>query len=55
MNALVGIYQDLDAERALEALKDLQAQNALVLRDGEWDSVNAVNLVPGDIVQVKIH
>lgn len=53
LNAIVGIWQDYDAERALEALKDLQSLHALVLRDGQWGEIEAKNLVPGDIVKVK--
>jgi magnesium-transporting ATPase (P-type) len=53
LNAIVGIWQDLDAERAIEALKDLQSPNAVVLRDGDWKQIEAKFLVPGDIVEVK--
>ena len=53
LNAVVGIYQDYDAENALEALKELQTEDALVLRDNIWTKIKARNLVPGDIVQVN--
>lgn len=53
MNAAVGIYQDYDAEKAIEALKELQSIDALVLRDGTWVSVPSRDVVPGDIVQVS--
>lgn len=36
-----------------QALKDLQSPHAIVLRDGEWGQIEARNLVPGDIVEVK--
>lgn len=52
LNAIVGIWQDYDAERALEALKDLQSLHALVLRGGKWEEIEARDLVPGDIVKV---
>ena len=48
----MGIYQDYDAERALEALKDLQSFHAVVLRDGSWVEIQAKDLVPGDIAKV---
>ncbi|KAL4466566.1 hypothetical protein ABPG72_010617 [Tetrahymena utriculariae] len=51
-NAFVGIWQDLDAEKAISALKELQSPHALVLRDGKWVQIEARNLVPGDIVEV---
>jgi len=52
LNAVVGIYQDYDAEKAIEALKELQSIDALVLRDGSWIHVPSRDVVPGDIVQV---
>jgi len=52
LNAIVGIWQDYDAQRALEALKDLQSLQALVLRDSKWEEIEAKNLVPGDICRV---
>jgi magnesium-transporting ATPase (P-type) len=52
LNGAVSIYQDYDAEKAIEALKDLQSINALVLRDGTWASIPSRDVVPGDIVQV---
>ena len=36
LNALVAIYQDKDAENALDALKKMQAVECQVLRNGEW-------------------
>lgn len=36
LNAMVAIYQDKDAESAMEALKNMQAVDADVLRDGKW-------------------
>jgi P-type Ca2+ transporter type 2C len=53
LNGFVGIYQDLDAEKALEALKDLQSTSALVLRDGKWNEQSAKDLVPGDIIEIS--
>ncbi len=54
LNAIIAIYQDGDAESALEALKKLQATECQVKRDGKWISMNSKNLVPGDIVKVKM-
>ena len=36
LNAMIAIYQDGDAESALEALKDMQATKCLVTRNGKW-------------------
>jgi len=54
LNALVAIYQDKDAENALDALKKMQAMEALVLRNEKWQLTDSKNLVPGDIVRVKM-
>ncbi|CAE7768849.1 ACSS3, partial [Symbiodinium necroappetens] len=53
-NAFVGVWQESNAEKALDALKRLQPDTAAVLRDGCWTTVNAAGLVPGDVVQVKV-
>lgn len=50
LNAMVSIYQDMDAESALEALKELSSTKCNVLRDGKWESLPSQELVPGDIV-----
>eukprot|EP00827_Trimyema_finlayi_P005490 TRINITY_DN585_c0_g1_i3.p1 TRINITY_DN585_c0_g1~~TRINITY_DN585_c0_g1_i3.p1 ORF type:complete len:1064 (+),score=436.88 TRINITY_DN585_c0_g1_i3:64-3192(+) len=51
-NACVGIYQDYDAEKAIDSLKSLQSAKALVLRNSEWAQIDAAELVPGDIVRI---
>jgi Ca2+-transporting ATPase len=51
---MVAIYQDKDAESALEALKNMQANKCQVRRNGEWVTEESENLVPGDIVQVRM-
>jgi len=52
-NGVVAIWQDSNADNALEALKELQAQECMTLRDGQWETIDAVQLVPGDIIRVK--
>jgi len=51
-NAAVGFWQDYKASNALEALKKGLAPKARVLRDGAWTSIDAADLVPGDMVNV---
>jgi Ca2+-transporting ATPase len=54
LNAIVAIWQDSNADNALEALKEMQAQECLTLRDGEWGIVDAKELVPGDVVKITM-
>ena len=51
-NAIVAIWQDGQSDKALEALKNMQAIACKTLRDGSWTQVDAKELVPGDIVQL---
>ena len=54
LNAIVGVWQESNAEAALDALKELQSETARVLRDGVWCTINSRELVPGDIIEVKV-
>ncbi len=53
INALLGVIQESKAEAALEALKNLSAPEARVLRAGTLQTVKATELVPGDIVEME--
>eukprot|EP01053_Blabericola_migrator_P000084 Blabericola_migrator_1__83@NODE_101_length_14318_cov_135_243281_g28_i1_p1_GENE_NODE_101_length_14318_cov_135_243281_g28_i1NODE_101_length_14318_cov_135_243281_g28_i1_p1_ORF_typecomplete_len1126_score187_17E1E2_ATPase/PF00122_20/44E1E2_ATPase/PF00122_20/2_7e57E1E2_ATPase/PF00122_20/5_8e03Hydrolase/PF00702_26/3_2e03Hydrolase/PF00702_26/5_8e53Cation_ATPase_C/PF00689_21/3_6e48Cation_ATPase/PF13246_6/1_3e19Cation_ATPase_N/PF00690_26/4_6e17Cation_ATPase_N/PF00690_26/3_4e02Hydrolase_3/PF08282_12/6_4e06 len=53
-NAIVSIWQENNAEKSLEALKKLQPEIARVLRNGSWIHIAAEDLVPGDIVEVRV-
>lgn len=50
VNALIGIIQERKAQSSLEALKNLSAPTARVVRDGVEAIVAARDLVPGDII-----
>ena len=50
INAIIGYLQEGKAERALEAIRDMLSPHAQVLRDGRRQEIDAVELVPGDIV-----
>lgn len=54
-NATVGVWQETNAEKALEALKEMQSEHAKVRRDGRFiTNLPAIELVPGDIVELKV-
>ena len=46
LNALMGVIQESKAEKALDALKNMSAPHARVLRDGTEKIINASDLVP---------
>ena len=54
LNAVLGTFQEYRAERSLEALKRLAAPKAKVIRDGLETMVPARELVPGDIVVLRV-
>ena len=53
-NAFVGFYQERKAGNAIELLKQKLAPNARVLRDGKWTQIPSKELVPGDVVRVRL-
>jgi len=50
INTIIGFIQEFRAEKAMEALRQLAAPTALVLRDGERMEIPASKIVPGDII-----
>ncbi|ESQ37777.1 hypothetical protein EUTSA_v10028380mg [Eutrema salsugineum] len=55
LNAVVGVWQESNAEKALEALKEMQCESAKVIRDGiVLPNLPARELVPGDIVELHV-
>lgn len=53
LNAAIGVFQENKAEKALDALKTLSAPHARVIRDGNESIIDAVDLVPGDIIRLE--
>ena len=53
-NAVIGFWQEHQASNAVEALKKQLALKARVKRDGQWTEVDAVDLVPGDIIRLRL-
>lgn len=53
LNAAVGFVQEFRAERAMAALKRMSEASARVVRDSQIETINASELVPGDIVLLE--
>ena len=53
LNAVLGVVQESKAEKALDALKNMSAPHARVLRDGAEQVIDASGLVPGDIIRLE--
>jgi H+-transporting ATPase len=53
-NAVVGYTEERQAGNAIDALKDKLAVNARVRRDGEWVTPAARELVPGDVIRLRL-
>lgn len=53
INAIIGFIQEGKAERALDAIRNLLSLQAMVVRDGRPHTINADDLVPGDIVLLQ--
>lgn len=53
LNAILGTVQEYRAEKAMEALKEMSAEKAVVLRGGVKKLIPSTDLVPGDIILLK--
>ena len=53
VNAVLGVYQESKAEKAIEALQEMSAAKSKVLRDGKIQIVNSEDLVVGDIIMLE--
>ena len=53
INAILGVYQESKAEKAIEALQEIAAATSKVIRDGKLIDVKSEDLVIGDIVVIE--
>ncbi len=53
VNAVLGVYQENKAEKAIEALQKMSAATSKVLRDGRMQTIRSEDLVVGDIILLE--
>ena len=53
INAVLGVYQESKAEKAIEALQEMSAATSKVLRDGKVQIIPSEDLVVGDIILIE--
>jgi H+-transporting ATPase len=53
-NAVVGFWQEFQASNALDALKKQLAIKAKTYRDKKWQEIMASQLVPGDVIRIRL-
>ena len=54
LNVTVGFWQEYKADNAIELLKQKLALKARVLRDNKWLEVSASEIVPGDVIRLRL-
>nr|WP_321451355.1 plasma-membrane proton-efflux P-type ATPase [uncultured Carboxylicivirga sp.] len=53
-NGVIGYWEEHEAGNAIEALKSRLAVKTRVKRDGKWINPSACDLVPGDIIRLRL-
>lgn len=53
VNAILGVYQESKAEKAIEALQEIAAATSKVIRDGKLITVKSEDIVVGDVVVLE--
>ena len=54
LNSVVGFWQEHKADNAIDLLKKKLSLKAKVMRDGKWIGILSRELVPGDIIRVRL-
>ena len=53
INAILGVFQESKAEKAIEALQEIAAATCKVIRDGKQSTIRSEDLVVGDIIVLE--
>jgi Na+-exporting ATPase len=54
LNVVVGFFQEYSAEKTMDSLRSLSSPTANVVRNGQVTSIPSHEVVPGDVVEVKM-
>lgn len=53
LNVTVGFFQEYSAEKTMDSLRNMSSPTASVVRDGDAKVIPSVEVVPGDLVEIK--
>ena len=53
LNAIIGVVQEIKAQKSLDSLKELSAPHCKAIRNGEIVNIDSKDLVPGDVVVLE--
>lgn len=53
LNIVVGFWQEFNAEKTMDSLRSLSSPTASAVRDGKTITVPTIEIVPGDMVEMK--
>jgi P-type E1-E2 ATPase len=53
LNIVVGFWQEFQAEKTMDSLRSLSSPTASAVRDGKNETVPTIEVVPGDLVEMK--
>ena len=54
LNIVVGFFQEFNAEKTMDSLRSLSSPTAVAVRDGTSEVVPTAEIVPGDMVELKM-
>lgn len=54
LNVIVGFFQEYSAEKTMDSLRSLSSPTANVIRNGDSKVVPSDQIVPGDLVEMKM-